>query len=178
MCISGEMCIKVVRSGEFPHFPQSFPQPRGGEDERRDKGMMLYGRFEHNMDAKGRIFVSVKLREKLGETFIAACVLDKCVSLYSMEEWDSLLQKITEAPMAETRKLLRKVTESAEDVTPDAQGRILLNKNLIAHAGLEKPCLIIGAGRRAEIWNPAVYDEVMADMTDDKLEEEFIKYGF
>ena len=80
--------------------------------------------------------------------------------------------------MAETRKLLRKVTESAEDVTPDAQGRILLNKNLIAHAGLEKPCLIIGAGRRAEIWNPAVYEAEMADMTDEKLEEEFIKYGF
>ncbi len=140
--------------------------------------MMLYGRFEHNMDAKGRIFVPAKLREKLGETFIAACVLDKCVSLYSMEEWDSLLQKIAEAPMAQTRKLLRKVTESAEDVTPDAQGRILLNKNLIAHAGLEKPCLIIGAGRRVEIWHPAVYAEEMADMTDEKLEEEFIKYGF
>ena len=55
---------------------------------------------------------------------------------------------------------------------------ILLNKNLIAKAGLEKPCLIIGAGRRAEIWNPAVYEQVMEDMTDDKLEEEFIKYGF
>ncbi len=139
---------------------------------------MLYGRFEHNMDAKGRLFVPVKLREKLGETFIAACVLDRCVSLYSMEEWDGLLAKIAEAPMAETRKLMRRVTESAEDVTPDAQGRILLNKNLIARAGLEKPALIIGAGHRAEIWNPAIYAEDMADMTDDKLEEEFIKYGF
>ena len=39
-------------------------------------------------------------------------------------------------------------------------------------------CLIIGAGRRAEIWNPAVYEQEMADMTDEKLEAEFIKYGF
>ena len=140
--------------------------------------MMLYGRFEHNMDAKGRIFVPVKLREKLGETFIAACVLDRCVSLYSMEEWDSLLQKITEAPMAETRKLLRKVTESAEDVTPDAQGRILLNKNLIAHAGLEKPCLIIGAGPRAEIWNPAIYAEDAVDLSGEKMVEQFLELGF
>lgn len=139
---------------------------------------MLYGRFEHTLDAKGRIFVPVKLREKLGDTFIAAAVLDKCVSLYSTAEWESLLDKIASAPMAETRKLLRKITESAEDVTLDAQGRILLNKNLIAHAGLEKPALIIGAGRRAEIWNPAIYEETMADMTDEKLEEEFIKYGF
>lgn len=139
---------------------------------------MLYGRFEHTIDAKGRVFVPAKLRDKLGESFIAATVLDRCVSLYSTEEWEHLLEKIAEAPMAETRKLLRKVTESAEDVTLDAQGRILLGKSLIAHAGLEKPVLIIGAGRRAEIWNPDVYSETMADMTDDKLEEEFIKYGF
>lgn len=140
--------------------------------------MMLYGRFEHNMDAKGRVFIPVKLRDKLGETFIAASVLDRCVSLYSMEEWESLLEKLASGPMAETRKLLRRVTESAEDVTLDAQGRILLNKQLIAHAGLEKAALIIGAGRRAEIWNPDVYAETMADMTDEKVEEEFIKYGF
>ena len=139
---------------------------------------MLYGRFEHSVDAKGRVFVPAKLREKLGESFIAASVLDRCVSLYSLEEWERLLAKITEGPMAETRKLLRQVTASAEDVTPDAQGRILLNKNLLAKAGLEKQALIIGAGRRAEIWNPAVYEETMADMTDEKLEEEFIKYGF
>ena len=139
---------------------------------------MLYGRFEYNVDAKGRIFIPVKLREKLGSTFIAAAVLDRCVSLYSMAEWDSLLEKLAAAPMAETRKLLRRVTESAEDVTLDAQGRILLNKNLIAYAGLEKPALIIGAGRRAEIWNPDIYAANMADMTDEKLEEEFIKYGF
>ncbi len=139
---------------------------------------MLYGRFEYNVDAKGRIFIPVKLREKLGSSFIAATVLDPCVSLYSAEEWDSLLEKLTSAPMAETRKLLRKVAQSAEDVTLDAQGRILLSKPLLAHARLEKPALIIGAGRRAEIWNPKVYEQTMADMTDEKTEEAFIQYGF
>ena len=140
--------------------------------------MMLYGRFEYNIDAKGRIFIPVKLREKLGSSFIAATVLDPCVSLYSTEEWDSLLEKLTSAPMAETRKLLRKVAQSAEDVTLDSQGRILLSKSLLAHARLEKPALIIGAGRRAEIWNPEVYEQAMADMTDEKTEEAFIQYGF
>ncbi len=139
---------------------------------------MLYGRFEYNIDAKGRIFIPVKLREKLGSSFIAATVLDPCVSLYSTEEWDSLLEKLTSAPMAETRKLLRKVAQSAEDVTLDSQGRILLSKSLLAHARLEKPALIIGAGRRAEIWNPEVYEQAMADMTDEKTEEAFIQYGF
>ena len=51
---------------------------------------MLYGRFQHNIDAKGRIFVPAKLRKELGDSFIAAAVLDHCVSLYSLEEWDKL----------------------------------------------------------------------------------------
>ena len=59
---------------------------------------MLYGRFQHNIDAKGRIFVPAKLREKLGDGFIAAAVMDHCVSLYSMEEWDKLQQGLRICP--------------------------------------------------------------------------------
>ena len=58
---------------------------------------MLYGRYEHNIDAKGRIFVPAKLREKLGDAFIAAAVMDHCVCLYSLEEWDKL-QADSETP--------------------------------------------------------------------------------
>lgn len=171
----------VVESGGFFTFSTEFSTIHcefAVETARKGAGTMLYGRFEYTVDAKGRIFVPVKLREKLGTSFVAATVLDPCVSLYSAEEWESLLEKLSSAPMAETRKLLRKVTQSAEDVTLDAQGRILLSKPLLAHARLEKPALIIGAGRRAEIWNPEVYDQVMEDMTDEKAEEAFRQYGF
>ena len=141
--------------------------------------MMLYGEYEHNMDAKGRVFIPVKLREKLGEKFIVARVLDRCVSLYSMEDWEALLMKITEeSSMADNRWMIRELAKSAEDVVPDAQGRILLNKKLIAHAGLEKACLIIGAGPRAEIWNPEIYAQDAEDMSGDKMVEQFIKFGF
>ena len=29
-----------------------------------------------------------------------------------------------------------------------------------------------------QIWNPDVYEETMADMTEEKMEEAFIQYGF
>ncbi len=140
--------------------------------------MMLYGRYEHTIDAKGRVFIPVKMREKLGESFIAARVLDRCVSLYSTEDWEHLLEKLADAPMADTRKMLRRVTEYADDVSLDPSGRILLKKDLIQQAQLEKPVLIIGAGRRAEIWNPAIYAEDMSDMTDEQMEAEFRRLGF
>lgn len=99
---------------------------------------MLYGRYQHNIDAKGRIFVPAKLREKLGDAFIAAAVMDHCVCLYSMEEWDKLMEGLAASPMTQSRKLLRVLSANAQDVQVDAQGRILLPKHLLTYASLEK----------------------------------------
>ena len=139
---------------------------------------MLYGRYQHNLDAKGRLFVPAKLREKLGEGFIAAAVMDHCVCLYSAEEWDKLMQGLSEMPLTQSRKLLRYLSSNAEDVQPDAQGRILLPKHLATYAGLTHEALIIGAGNRAEIWDPAIYEQDAAGMTAEEVEQEFVKLGF
>ncbi len=139
---------------------------------------MLYGRYQHSVDAKGRLFVPAKLRDKLGSNFIAAVVLDRCICLYSTDEWDALLDGIASLPMTQGRALLRQLTSNAEDVAPDAQGRILLPKHLLEYAGLEKEALVIGAGKRAEIWKPAVYEETMNKLTPENMEEEFMKLGF
>lgn len=139
---------------------------------------MLYGRYQHTVDAKGRLFVPAKLRDKLGDSFIAAVVLDRCICLYSTDEWDALLDGIASLPMTQGRALLRQLTSNAEDVTPDAQGRILLPKHLLEYAGLQKEALVIGAGKRAEIWQPAVYEETMQKLTPETMEEEFMKLGF
>lgn len=139
---------------------------------------MLYGRYQHSVDAKGRLFVPAKLRDKLGSSFIAAVVLDRCICLYSTDEWDALLDGIASLPMTQGRALLRQLTSNAEDVAPDAQGRILLPKHLLEYAGVEKEALVIGAGKRAEIWKPAVYEETMNKLTPESMEEEFMKLGF
>ena len=139
---------------------------------------MLYGRFQHNIDAKGRIFVPAKLREKLGDGFIAAAVMDHCVSLYSMEEWDKLQQGLADMPMTKARKLQRYLSANACDVQVDAQGRILLPRHLLDYARLEKEALVVGAGNRAEIWNPAAYEEDIGDMSYDEVEAAFMELGF
>lgn len=139
---------------------------------------MLYGRFEHNIDAKGRIFVPAKLREKLGDSFIAAAVIDHCISLYSMDEWDKLQQGLADMPFTKARKLQRYLSSNAADVQIDSQGRILLPKHLLNYAMLEKEALVIGAGNRAEIWNPANYEKDSESMTPEEVENEFMTLGF
>ncbi len=139
---------------------------------------MLYGQYMHNIDAKGRLFVPAKLREKLGVTFIAAAVMDHCVCLYSAEEWDKLLQKLAELPMTKARKLQRYLSANAVDAQVDTQGRILLPKHLLEYAGLTKEAMVIGAGNRAEIWNPDTYKADMGAMTSEEVEAEFAELGF
>ena len=139
---------------------------------------MLYGRFQHNIDAKGRLFVPAKLREKLGVVFIAAAVMDHCVCLYSMEEWEKLQEGLAQMPMTKARKLQRYLSANAVDAQVDSQGRILLPKHLLDYAGLTKEALIIGAGNRAEIWNPASYEEELGSMTSEEVEAEFMELGF
>ncbi len=139
---------------------------------------MLNGRFEHTIDAKGRLFVPTKLREKLGSAFIAAAVMDHCVSLYSAEEWEKLQAGLAEMPLTKARKLQRYLSANAADVQIDAHGRILLPRHLLEYAGLEKDALVIGAGNRAEVWNPAAYEANMADMTSEEVEAEFAELGF
>ncbi len=139
---------------------------------------MLYGRYQHNLDAKGRLFVPAKLRDKLGETFIAAAVMDRCVCLYSMTEWDKLMAGLNEMPMTKSRRLQRYLSANAVDVTVDAQGRILLPKHLLQYAELTKETLVIGAGNRAEIWNPTAFTAETDTMTPDEIEAEFTALGF
>ena len=138
----------------------------------------MRGRYSHNIDAKGRVFVPAKMRDTLGETFVAAVVMEPCVSLYTLEGWNAMLEKLEQLPMSKSRQLLRYLSSNAADVQVDSQGRILLPKHLIEHAKLEKEALIIGAGaNRAEIWNPSLYEQTVGALSDDDIAADFMALG-
>ncbi|MBQ3134140.1 MAG: division/cell wall cluster transcriptional repressor MraZ [Clostridia bacterium] len=131
----------------------------------------MLGKHRHNVDTKGRMFVPAKFRAELGEAFVAAAVMDHCICLYSAEEWGARMAKLSDQPMTEkVRKLSRLLGSRSDEVSIDAQGRINLNKELLAYAGIEKEVLVIGAGTRAEIWNPTMYEQAMAEIDDDEIE--------
>ena len=138
----------------------------------------MLGRFKHTLDTKNRVIVPAKMRTQLGETFVAAAVLDHCISLYSAEEWEKLQGKLAEMPFSKTRTLQRYLSSNAVELETDNQGRVILPKNLLEYANIEKEALFVGAGPRAEIWNPASFDDNMANMTSEEVEAEFIELGF
>ena len=56
---------------------------------------MLMGEFHHNIDDKGRLIIPSKFRSELGERFIITRGLDKCLFIYSLNEWNKIIDKLS-----------------------------------------------------------------------------------
>ena len=133
---------------------------------------MLSGEFKHNIDPKNRLFIPAKHREELGETFmIAKSVRESCLKVYSLEEWEKYIEPIVNMERKNSEAILRALHRNAAQVSPDAQGRIVLPPALVAYAEIEKGAVVVGCGKYAEIWSEEAYeamagDEDMADLKD------------
>lgn len=143
----------------------------------RDR-FMLQGTFQHNMDDKYRVFIPSKMRDQLGDRFIAAKGVEHCVSLYSLEEWKSFLKKFDDYPMAETRNMKIYFLGGSEEVKPDSQGRVVVKQMLRDHAGLNRELMIIGLDDHAEIWDKQRWDERFGNITCESVMETMVRLGF
>ncbi|MBR3629184.1 MAG: division/cell wall cluster transcriptional repressor MraZ [Oscillospiraceae bacterium] len=125
----------------------------------------LTGTYNHNMDKKGRINFPARLRDQLGASFwISRSLTEKCLMVHSVEGWSDLERQVRAIPGINGERARRALFSSATEVTPDQQGRILIPAALRKHAGLapDDSVVVIGAGRKAEIWKESVWEEMEA----------------
>ena len=123
---------------------------------------MLSGEFKHNLDTKNRIFIPSKHREELGESFmVAKSIRENCLKVYSMSEWEEYISPILKMERKASEAILRALHRDAAQVTPDAQGRIVLPVALVAYASITKGAVVVGCGKYAEIWAEETYEEMV-----------------
>lgn len=120
---------------------------------------MLAGKYTHSLDSKNRIIIPSKIKDQLGETITIMRGSDKCLTLYSAEEWASYASKISELPKTEVRAITRYLYSNSMEVQPDSQGRVTLTPEMLAFAGITKNVITVGCGKYAEIWAQEVWDE-------------------
>ena len=116
---------------------------------------MILGEFKHSLDIKGRLAVPAKFREKLGAGAIITRGLDKCLFIFGANEWEVLVQKLMNLPLAQanSRAFVRLMLAGASDAKVDAQGRILVPDYLRKYAGLKKQAVVTGLYNRMEVWD-------------------------
>ena len=124
---------------------------------------MFYGEYHHGIDRKGRIILPSKFRENCREygieRFFLTRGLDKCIFMFSSDEWRSQEQKFKTMPFTkqETRTFNRMFFAGAVDVVPDKQGRFIIPNYLKDYAGIKKDTTIIGVSNRIEIWDKKLW---------------------
>ena len=129
----------------------------------------MTGEFQHNLDAKGRLFIPVRLREELGDVFYVTLSMERCLSAYSAESWRVFSDKVNSMPYVKQRKM-RPLFAYAARCELDAQGRILLPQNLRTYAGLSKSVTVLGCNNHAEFWDSAAWEEQNAiEMTPENI---------
>ncbi len=137
----------------------------------------LIGTYECKIDAKGRVLVPAALKKQLSAVIEKGFVLKRavfqpCLELYPMEEWELLMQKVNKLNRFDRKNndFIRRLTAGVKLVELDNSGRLLVAKDLIGYAGLEKEIVISSAVGILEIWDKDKYeaaiDNAAADFAD------------
>ena len=104
---------------------------------------MFRGLNTINLDAKGRLAIPAKYRERLAELCAGRLVVtidteEKSLLIYPLNEWETIEKQITALPSFDkrARRIQRLILGHASDVELDGSGRILLRAKLPTMASL------------------------------------------
>lgn len=123
---------------------------------------MFRGVNHITMDAKGRLAFPARIREKLsdqcqGQIVVTVDTQSRCLLVYPMPVWEIIEQQIQDLPSMNqaVRRFQRLVIGYATDLEFDSAGRVLLPPSLRDYAGLEKKLVLVGQGKKMELWDEA-----------------------
>ncbi|MDP2654020.1 MAG: division/cell wall cluster transcriptional repressor MraZ [Candidatus Omnitrophota bacterium] len=126
---------------------------------------MFYGEYQHAIDRKGRLILPARFRDvckEFGiEKFFVTRGLDKCIFMFSADEWRSQEQKFKNLSFTkqESRSFNRLFFSGAVEVAPDRQGRFIIPQYLKDYSQIKRDTVVIGVSNRIEIWDSKLWGE-------------------
>ncbi|KXJ57454.1 division/cell wall cluster transcriptional repressor MraZ [Neptuniibacter pectenicola] len=121
---------------------------------------MFRGVNQINLDAKGRMAIPARYREKIaaccdGQLVATIDTEERCLLLYPLHEWEEIQAKIEALPSFNpaARRIQRLLIGHATDLDMDGNGRLLLSAPLREYAELDKKIVLLGQGQKFEIWD-------------------------
>jgi MraZ protein len=120
---------------------------------------VFQGANQINLDAKGRMAVPTRAREPLTQGGTVKLVLtahpDYCLLLYPSPAWEPIRAQVMSFPSLDRQASLwkRLLVGFAQEVEPDAAGRLLIPPELRAFAHITRQVMLVGQGSHFEIWD-------------------------
>ena len=148
---------------------------------------MFRGRFEHNVDAKGRVSLPAKYRDIMSTNYTDRLVItnyDSCLIAYPYEEWVTFEENFRQYSIMQedVEVFMHYFISGATECTIDKLGRILIPPILRKHAGLEREIVFVGMITRIQIWDKQRWEQKFqkAQEAFDQIKgkEQLAKLGF
>ena len=148
---------------------------------------MFRGRFEHNVDAKGRVSLPAKYRDIMSTNYNDRLVItnyDSCLIAYPYEEWVTFEENFRQYSIMQedVEVFMHYFISGASECSIDKLGRILIPPILRKHAGLEREIVFVGMITRIQIWDKQRWEQKFqkAQEAFDQLKgkEQLAKLGF
>ncbi len=104
-----------------------------------------------------------------GGFVIKRAVFQNCLELYPMEEWNVLMSRMNKLNRFKKKNVdfIRRFTAGVKTVEVDTNGRLLIPKDLIAFAGIQKEIVLSSAINIVEIWDKDKYENSIENSSDD-----------
>lgn len=121
---------------------------------------MFRGEYSLSLDAKGRLAIPSRYRERLvedcgGKLIVTISLLERCLVVYPYPRWQRIEDELKDLPALDqqAQAINHLLIGHAVDCDMDSNGRVLLSQALRKFAGLDKRIMMVGQVDKFEIWD-------------------------
>ena len=125
--------------------------------------------------------IPTRVREDLvascaGRLVVTAHTEDRCLLVYPEPEWQALLPQIEALPSFNkvSQRVKRILIGYASPLEIDTNGRVLVPPTLRDYAGLDKKILLVGQGKKFELWSEDSWLALLSEPATDQIPAEML----
>ena len=132
---------------------------------------MFIGKYYYKLQANGRISLPKGFRDE-SEDWVVTRGLDGCLFIFKADRFQEELGQLANRSFTKKahRDLTRIMTNEAQEIKADDNGRVHLPKYLINFAELKQEIVIVGSYNRIEVWDQESYHQYV-DQLEAQAEE-------
>lgn len=133
----------------------------------------ILGTYECKADIKGRIMLPSVLKKQilpvLNDGFVVKrSVFNKCLEIHPMSEWEKIVNQVNKLNrfVKKNNDFIRSYMSGLKIVSVDSSSRLLIPKDLIKFAGLEKEIVLSSSVNIIEVWDKVEYENSVSKSLD------------
>lgn len=126
--------------------------------------------YQNKIDKKNRLTVPQPFRVAVEKQKFAGVILFRspshaCIEGFDYASMEELSERLDRFDLFSTEQddLATTIFAEAVQCPFDAEGRIVVPDHLLAHADINENAVVIGLGRKFQIWNPELFAHRQSD---------------